>query len=154
MSALVRRNPSVPTGFGGYDCGLWKDVNMGQLTVARVKTLTEAGRYIDGDGLMLVVKPTGAQSWTLRVRIGGDRRDIGLGSAKVLTLAEARAKAADLRRDIARGIDPIAEKKKVVDPVPTFATPRRASMPITRRHGRTASIRRSGSAPSKPTPSR
>jgi integrase len=121
MSALVRRNPSVPTGFGGYDCGLWKeDVKMGQLTVARVKTLTEAGRYIDGDGLMLVVKPTGAQSWTLRVRIGGDRRDIGLGSAKVLTLAEARAKAAELRRDIARGIDPIAEKKKVVDPVPTF----------------------------------
>ena len=93
---------------------------MGQLTVARVKTLTEAGRYVDGDGLMLVVKPTGAQSWTLRVRIGGDRRDIGLGSAKVLTLAEARAKAAELRRDIARGIDPIAEKKKVVDPVPTF----------------------------------
>ena len=93
---------------------------MGQLTVARVKTLTEAGRYIDGDGLMLVVKPTGAQSWTLRVRIGGDRRDIGLGSAKVLTLAEARAKAAELRRDVARGIDPIAEKKKVVDPVPTF----------------------------------
>ena len=93
---------------------------MGQLTVARVKTLTEAGRYVDGDGLMLVVKPTGAQSWTLRVRIGGDRRDIGLGSAKVLTLAEARAKAAELRRDIARGIDPIAEKKKVIDPVPTF----------------------------------
>ena len=50
---------------------------MGQLAVARVKTLTEAGRYVNGDGLMLVVKPTGAQSWTLRVRIGGDRRDIG-----------------------------------------------------------------------------
>ena len=93
---------------------------MGQLAVARVKTLTEAGRYVNGDGLMLVVKPTGAQSWTLRVRIGGNRRDIGLGSAKVLTLAEARAKAAELRRDIARGIDHIAEKKKVVDPVPTF----------------------------------
>ena len=93
---------------------------MGQLTVARVKTLMEAGRYIDGDGLMLVVKPTGAQSWTLRVRICGDRRDIGLGSAKVLTLAEARAKAAELRRDVARGIDPIAEKKKIADPVPTF----------------------------------
>ena len=93
---------------------------MGQLTVARVKTLTEPGRYIDGGVLMLVVKPTGAQNWTLCVRIGGDRRDVGLGSAKVLTLAEARAKAAELRRDVARGIDPIAEKKKIVDPVPTF----------------------------------
>jgi len=38
----------------------------------------------------------------------------------VLTLAEARAKAVKMRREIARGVDPIAEKKKAVDPVPTF----------------------------------
>ena len=69
---------------------------------------------------MLLVKATGAQSWLIRVRVGGERRDIGLGSLKVLTLAEARAKAAELRREIARGVDPIAGKKKVVDPVPTF----------------------------------
>lgn len=93
---------------------------MGQLTVARIKAIREPGRYTDGDGLILVVKPSGAQSWVLRVRIGGERRDIGLGSTKVLTLAEARAKASDLRRDIARGVDPVAEKKKVVDAVPTF----------------------------------
>lgn len=93
---------------------------MGQLTVARIKAIREPGRYTDGDGLILVVKPSGAQSWVLRVRIGGERRDIGLGSTKVLTLAEARAKASDLRRDIARGVDPVAERKKVVDAVPTF----------------------------------
>ena len=44
---------------------------------------------------------------------------MGLGSTKVHTLAEAR-KAAEARREIARGVDPIAEKKKVVDPVPSF----------------------------------
>ncbi len=93
---------------------------MGQLTVARIKAIREPGRYTDGDGLILVVKPSGAQSWVLRVRIGGERRDIGLGSTKVLTLAEARAKASDLRREIARGVDPVAEKKKVVEAVPTF----------------------------------
>lgn len=93
---------------------------MGQLTVARIKAIREPGRYTDGDGLILVVKPSGAQSWVLRVRIGGERRDIGLGSTKVLTLAEARTRASDLRREIARGIDPVAEKKKVVDAVPTF----------------------------------
>lgn len=93
---------------------------MGQLTVARIKAIREPGRYTDGDGLILVVKPSGAQSWVLRVRIGGERRDIGLGSTKVLTLAEARAKALDLRREIARGVDPVAEKKKVVEAVPTF----------------------------------
>lgn len=45
---------------------------------------------------------------------------MGLGLWKVLTFAEARAKAAELRREIARGFDPIAEKKKVIDPVLTF----------------------------------
>lgn len=93
---------------------------MGQLTVARIRAIKEPGRYTDGDGLMLLVKATGAQSWLLRARVGGERRDIGLGSTKVLTLAEARAKATELRREIARGVDPIAEKKKVADPVPTF----------------------------------
>ncbi|WP_375402894.1 tyrosine-type recombinase/integrase [uncultured Sphingomonas sp.] len=93
---------------------------MGSLTVARIKALTEPGRYVDGDGLMLRVATGGSKQWILRVRIAGERRNMGLGSLKVLTLAEARAKAVELRREIARGVDPIAEKKKVVDPVPTF----------------------------------
>ncbi|MFN3435351.1 MAG: tyrosine-type recombinase/integrase, partial [Sphingomonas sp.] len=93
---------------------------MGQLTAMKIKTLTEPGRYTDGDGLMLIVAAGGARSWMLRARIDGKRRDIGLGSLKVLTLAEARAKATELRRQIAQGIDPIAERKKVEDPVPTF----------------------------------
>ncbi|MFN3435824.1 MAG: integrase arm-type DNA-binding domain-containing protein [Sphingomonas sp.] len=38
----------------------------------------------------------------------------------MLSLADARAKAAELRRQIALGLDPIAERKKVVDPIPTF----------------------------------
>jgi integrase len=53
---------------------------MGQLSAMRIKALTEPGRYTDGDGLMLIVKESGAKSWMLRVRIEGERRDIGLGS--------------------------------------------------------------------------
>lgn len=56
----------------------------------------------------------------MRARIDGKRRDIGLGSLKVLTLAEARAKAVELRREIAQGIDPIAEKRKAKEEVPRF----------------------------------
>lgn len=93
---------------------------MGQLTVAKIKTLREPGRYGDGDGLMLLVSASGAQSWVLRVRIEGKRRDIGLGSTKVMTLAEARAKAIELRREIAQGLDPITEKKRAKVVVPTF----------------------------------
>ena len=63
---------------------------MGNLTFAWVKTLSEPGRYIDGDRLMLNIAAGGAKSWILRARIDGNRRDIGLGSVKLVTLAEAR----------------------------------------------------------------
>lgn len=93
---------------------------MGKLTALKVKALTEPGSYVDGDGLMLVIGATGAARWKLRATIAGKRRDVGVGSLKVLSLADARAKAAELRRQIALGLDPIAERKKVVDPIPTF----------------------------------
>lgn len=93
---------------------------MGSLTALRVKAIKDPGRYQDGDGLMLLVKSGSARTWVLRAVVGDKRRDIGLGSLKVLSLAEARSKASEYRRQIAQGIDPVAERKKVADPVPTF----------------------------------
>lgn len=78
------------------------------------------GRHSDGRGLYLLVKPSGARSWVLRVQFKGNRRDWGLGSfalestgaeipihkRRQLTLNEAREKAR-LGRDLAKaGIDP------------------------------------------------
>lgn len=51
-----------------------------------------------GGGLMLVVTSKSSASSKLRAMVAGKRRDIGLGSLKVLSLAEARDKAADLLR--------------------------------------------------------
>ena len=48
------------------------------LSVRKVET-APAGRYTDGRGLMLVVKPSGARSWVLRYQLNGRRRDMGLG---------------------------------------------------------------------------
>lgn len=52
--------------------------------------------------------------------VSGKRRDVGLGLIKVLSFAEARTKALHLRRQVAQGIDPIAKRREVEDPVPTF----------------------------------
>lgn len=93
---------------------------MGNLTSKGIAALKEPGRYTDGDGLMLVVKPTGAKAWVVRLMSGGKRRDIGLGSLKVLSLAEARLKANEMRRQIAQGLDPLAERRKVAVTIPTF----------------------------------
>ncbi len=110
----------------------------GRLSVARVKT-AKPGVHHDGDGLRLIVKESGRKSWVLRVQTDGKSRDIGLGSAdlgsevnpllaavpllsrKTLTLAEAREKAALLRKLAKAGLDPRAERDRDRSAPPTFA---------------------------------
>lgn len=94
---------------------------MGKLTATAVKAAREPGRYPDGDGLMLLVDGNGARRWVLRIQVNGTRRDFGLGSAKDVSLAEAREGAAALRKQVLAGIDPVAEKKREREPIPTFA---------------------------------
>jgi integrase len=112
---------------------------MGKLTVAGVK-VASPGRHADGDGLYLLVKPTGSRFWLLRVQQDKKRRDIGLGSVdttsrragdpilevslmqrKTLTLSEAREKAAMLRKLAQAGLDPIVERDRERRKIPTFA---------------------------------
>ena len=74
--------------------------------------MANPGTYQDGDGLFLKVGKSGAASWLVRLQQEGKRRDIGLGSAKLLTLAEAREKAGQLRKAIkVEKRDVLAERK-------------------------------------------
>lgn len=86
---------------------------MGKLTAAAVKSaLANPGTYQDGDGLFLKVDKRGGASWTLRLQRDGKRQDIGLGSAKLLSLAEARDKASGYRKAVKiERRDVLAEKK-------------------------------------------
>jgi integrase len=94
---------------------------VGKLTATKVRALKEPGRYGDGAGLMLVVGTDGSRKWVLRLQAGGKRRDFGLGPAAAVTLAAARAEADRLRQMVRAGLDPVAERNRVADPVPTFA---------------------------------
>lgn len=98
---------------------------MGKLTALAVKAATAPGRYQDGGGLMLVVKPSGARSWQVRLQVDGKRRDFGLGSANDVSLAEARDKADKIRKEFRSGIDPVAKKRAerlARLEIPTFQT--------------------------------
>jgi integrase len=90
------------------------------LTAVKVKSLKEPGRYADGNGVYLIVEPSGAKRWMLRIMVQGRRRDIGLGGVQLVSLAEAREKAINLRKVARAGGDPIAERKAKAG-VPTFA---------------------------------
>lgn len=83
---------------------------MGKLTARQVQTLGP-GYHADGDGLYLQVTPSGARSWILRYQLAGRRREMGLGPVALFGLAEARQRAAQQRRLLADGIDPIEARR-------------------------------------------
>ncbi len=93
----------------------------GKLTAVKVRNLKEPGRYVDGNGLMLVIGADGSRKWVLRIQHGGKRRDIGLGSAADVSLAEARDAAETMRKQIRAGVDPVAERRKAAEPEPERA---------------------------------
>jgi integrase len=90
------------------------------LSAVFVRTVANAGRYGDGNGLYLIVDPSGAKRWVLRTVVMGKRRDIGLGGLSVVTLAEAREEATRLRKIARQNGDPLAERRKARRVVPTF----------------------------------
>ena len=90
------------------------------LNAFKIKSLKKPGRYADGNGLYLVVEPTGAKRWMLRTVMKGRRNDIGLGGIQLVSLADAREKASALRKIARAGGDPIAAKR-TRSAVPSFA---------------------------------
>ena len=91
------------------------------LTALQAKQLKQPGRYADGNGLYLVVENSGAKRWLLRTVVQGKRRDLGLGGLSIVSLAEARDKAAAYRKVAREGGDPVAERNRARIVVPTFA---------------------------------
>ena len=89
------------------------------LTAAFVRSAPK-GRHCDGQGLYLFVQPSGTRSWVQRLVVRGRRQEIGLGSAKLVPLAEAREKALANRKLAREGGDPLADKRRA-EATPTFA---------------------------------
>jgi len=96
----------------------------GKLTKRLVESLG-AGRHGDGNGLYLVVDPSGARRWIVRVVVKGQknkmggplRTDFGLGGADIVTINQARDRALEYRRMAKQGLNP---RFKVNKEVPTF----------------------------------
>ena len=83
-----------------------------KLTAKFVENVSEAGKYYDQHGLFLHVRPSGAKKWLQRYTFQGRRREIGLGSAKIVSVATARRNAHQNLVLVSEGIDPIEDKKQ------------------------------------------
>jgi integrase len=83
---------------------------LNRLSVAKVKGAKNPGMYADGGSLYLRVAKGGSKQWIFRYVTDGRMRDMGIGPAHTLTLAEAREKARDARKLRLEGLDPIVAK--------------------------------------------
>ena len=96
----------------------------GKLTKKLVENLG-AGRHGDGAGLYLVVDPSGARRWIVRVTVKGQknrkgaplRTDFGLGGADIVTLNQARERGLEYRRMAKTGLNP---RFNATRDIPTF----------------------------------
>src|ERR1700726_4749038 len=83
---------------------------IGKLSAVEVQKAKGPAVLHDGGGLYLRVSASGAKSWVYRFQLGGKRRDMGLGPYPDFSLAEARGRAAEHRKQRHDGIDPLAAK--------------------------------------------
>ena len=90
------------------------------LSERTVRAAKAPGRYFDGQGLFLMVQPSGARSWVQRVTVKGRRMELGLGPYPVVTLKMAREAALTNRREIRNGENPKTNRRRARG-VPTFA---------------------------------
>jgi len=87
------------------------------LTQLSAKAL-ERGKYADGQGLWLVKRDKLFGKWTLRLVVGGARREMGLGRWPDVSIAEARGRAAEARKMLRDGNDPIASRQRAKRTIP------------------------------------
>ena len=92
---------------------------LNKLNDRSIRGLTKEGRHSDGGGLYLQVAPSGSRSWVYAWKACAKRTVVGLGGYPAVSLAEAREIAADNRRMVAAGLNPLTERRKTVA-VPTF----------------------------------
>ncbi|MDB5650964.1 MAG: integrase [Hyphomicrobiales bacterium] len=78
-----------------------------RLSARAVQTLAKPGRHADGGNLYLNVTKTGARSWVFFYKVAGRQREMGLGTARDISLAKARELAAACRQLLADGKDPL-----------------------------------------------
>lgn len=78
---------------------------------ARKVQNAEKGTYQDGNGLILVKRSKANGFWKYRFSFNGKRPEMGLGSWPEVSLADARTSAANARRLVSDGINPIQARK-------------------------------------------
>lgn len=85
-----------------------------KLTVTKIKQAKPQAKpfqITDGDGLSILVQPSGGKLWRFRYRWLGRQQMISLGSFPEISLAQARSLRSAAREQIANGVNPSAARQ-------------------------------------------
>ena len=91
-----------------------------RLSARKTETIAQPGYHADGEGLYLVVDPSGARRWAFIYHSDGKRHEMGMGR---MGLKEARDAADEVRRQLRKRIDPIEARRHAratTSGIPTF----------------------------------
>ncbi|MCP4183641.1 MAG: tyrosine-type recombinase/integrase [Hyphomicrobiales bacterium] len=84
---------------------------LSDLQIRKAKQRDKPYRIGDGLGLYLTIKPSGSKLWHFRYQFMGREKILSLGTYPILSLAKARAKRDEAKKNLAEGIDPSVQKK-------------------------------------------
>ncbi|MGO4169912.1 tyrosine-type recombinase/integrase [Novosphingobium sp. YAF33] len=79
--------------------------------VDRARPREKPYKLSDRDGLYLLVKPSGARYWRMNFKLHQLQRTASFGRYPEVSLAEARQRALEARRQLKQGIDPVYQAK-------------------------------------------
>lgn len=82
------------------------------IQIASAKSSAKPFNLSDSQGLHLTVQPNGSKLWRLSYRYLGRQKTFHIGPWPDVSLADARARRDEARRQIAAGLDPAQEKKR------------------------------------------
>ena len=81
------------------------------MCISKAKPLRKQFSIFDGGGLYLLITPSGGKLWRLKYRHDGKEKLLSLGIYPEISLADARQRRDEARRQVAHGIDPGAVRK-------------------------------------------
>jgi integrase len=84
---------------------------LSEVQVRTAKPRKNPYKIFDGGGLFLFVTPSGGKLWHLKYRFDQKEKKLALGTYPEISLAEARRRRDEARRQVAHGIDPGAVRK-------------------------------------------
>ena len=79
--------------------------------VRNAKPKNKQFKIFDTDGLFLLVSPAGGKWWRFKYRFGGKEKLISLGTYPEVSLAQARGRRDEARKQVADSIDPSQVRK-------------------------------------------